>query len=191
MTVSDGVLIRYRDTINAQHAVIVFIDSSDQCLNNALTSNNLFECDHYITAKYHHNYGNRELPFIFLNFCPLFASLYFKLCPLFALYRQAFESEDLTKKSNSFGKVKYYNNCKCNCNVRQKTLQKFLKISIKNSKCATSNKHIQDGRLGRYENRRGSKIKAKHHQKIPPTTQERECPRCHHPEGVRIRNSAI
>ena len=54
------------------------------------------------------------------------------------------------------------------CNVRQSALQKFLKISIKNSKCATSNKHIQDGRPGRYENRRGSKIKAKHHQKDPP-----------------------
>ena len=27
--------------------------------------------------------------------------------------------------------------------------------------------------------------------KTQPTTQERECPRCHHPEGVRIRNSAI
>ena len=62
-----------------------------------------------------------------------------------------------------------------NCNVRQKTLQKFLKISIKNSKCATSNKHIQDGRPGRYENRRGSKIKAKHHQRMPP----------HHP-GTRM-----
>ena len=47
------------------------------------------------------------------------------------------------------------------CNVRQGTLQKFLKISIKNSKCAVSNKHIQDGRPGRYENRRGSRIKAK------------------------------
>ena len=82
-------------------------------------------------------------------------------------------------------------NNKCDCNVRQKTLQKFLKISIKNSKCAVSNKHIQDGRPGRYENRRGSKIKKKHHQKTQPTTQERECPRCHHPEGVRIRNSAI
>ena len=54
------------------------------------------------------------------------------------------------------------------CNVRQSALQKFLKISIKNSKCAVSNKHIQDGRPGRYENRRGSKIKAKHHQKTPP-----------------------
>ena len=53
------------------------------------------------------------------------------------------------------------------CNVRQSALQKFLKISIKNSKCATSNKHIQDGRPGRYENRRGSKIKAKHAQKDP------------------------
>ena len=49
------------------------------------------------------------------------------------------------------------------CNVRQLMLQKFLKISIKNSKCAVSNKHIQDGRPGRYENRRGSKIKAKAH----------------------------
>ena len=53
------------------------------------------------------------------------------------------------------------------CNVRQSALQKFLKISIKNSKCATSNKHIQDGRPGRYKNRRGSKKKAKHHQKRP------------------------
>ena len=53
-------------------------------------------------------------------------------------------------------------------NVRQGTLQKFLKISIKNSKCAVSNKHIRDGRSGRYENRTGSKIKAKHHQKTPP-----------------------
>ena len=53
------------------------------------------------------------------------------------------------------------------CNVRQSALQKFLKISIKNSKCATSNKHIQDGRPGRYENRRGSKIKAKRPQKTP------------------------
>ena len=47
------------------------------------------------------------------------------------------------------------------CNVRQSALQKFLKISIKNSKCAVSNKHIQDGRPSRYENRRGSKMKAK------------------------------
>ena len=54
------------------------------------------------------------------------------------------------------------------CNVRQSALLKFLKISIKNSKCAVSNKHIQDGRPGRYENRRGSKIKAKHPQKTPP-----------------------
>ena len=61
------------------------------------------------------------------------------------------------------------------CNVRQKTLQKFLKISIKNSKCAVSNKHIQDGRPSRYENRRGSKIKAKHAQRMPP----------HHP-GTRM-----
>ena len=61
------------------------------------------------------------------------------------------------------------------CNVRQSALQKFLKISIKNSKCAVSNKHIQDGRPGRYENRRGSKIKAKHHQKTRP----------HHP-GTRM-----
>ena len=53
------------------------------------------------------------------------------------------------------------------CNVRQSALQKFLKISIKNSKCATSNKHIQDGRPGRYKNRRGSKKKAKHAQKDP------------------------
>ena len=30
-----------------------------------------------------------------------------------------------------------------------------------------------------------------HPEKTQPTTQERECPRCHHPEGVRIRNSAI
>ena len=81
--------------------------------------------------------------------------------------------------------------CVLFCNVKQGMLQKFLKISIKNSKCATSNKHIQDGRPGRYENRRGSKIKAKHHQKTPPSTQERECPRCHHPEGERISNSAI
>ena len=43
------------------------------------------------------------------------------------------------------------------CNVRQSVLLKFLKISIKNSKCAASNKHIQDGRPGRYKNRRGSK----------------------------------
>ena len=55
----------------------------------------------------------------------------------------------------------------CICNARQGTLQKFLKISIKNSKCAVSNKHIQDGRPGRYENRRGSKIKAKQHQTPP------------------------
>ena len=47
------------------------------------------------------------------------------------------------------------------CNVRQGTLQKFLKISIKNSKCAVSNKRIQDGRPGRYENRRGSKKRQK------------------------------
>ena len=53
------------------------------------------------------------------------------------------------------------------CNVRQGTLQKFLNISIKNSKCAVSNKHFQYGRPGRYENRRGSKIKAKQHQKTP------------------------
>ena len=57
---------------------------------------------------------------------------------------------------------KIIKNCSAQCNVRQSALQKFLKISIKNSKCATSNKHIQDGRPGRYENRRGSKIKAKH-----------------------------
>ena len=62
------------------------------------------------------------------------------------------------------------------CNVRQSALQKFLKSSIKNSKCATSNKHIQDGRPGRYENRRGSKKKAKHAQKKDPT---------HHP-GTRM-----
>ena len=47
------------------------------------------------------------------------------------------------------------------CNVRQGTLQKFVKISIKNSKCAVSNKHIQNGRPDEYENGRGSKIKAK------------------------------
>ena len=74
------------------------------------------------------------------------------------------------------------------CNVRQGTLQKVLKISIKNSKCAVSNRHIQDGRPGRYENRRGSKIKEK---STPTTTQERECPKCCHPEGERIRNCAI
>ena len=77
------------------------------------------------------------------------------------------------------------------CNVRQSALQKFLKISIKNSKCATSNKHIQDGRPGRYENRRGSKKRQNTPRGCHPTTQEQECPRCHHPEGVRIRNSAI
>ena len=77
------------------------------------------------------------------------------------------------------------------CNVRQGTLQKFLKISIKNSKYAISNKHIQDGRPGRYENRRGSKIKAKQHQKTPTPTQERESQRCHHPEGEKIKNCAI
>ena len=64
------------------------------------------------------------------------------------------------------------------CNVRQSALQKFLKISIKNSKCATSNKHIQDGRPGRYENRRGSKIKAKHRQKTSP----------HHPRNEDARD---
>ena len=53
------------------------------------------------------------------------------------------------------------------CNVRQGTLQKFLKISIKNSKCAVSNKHIQDGWPGRYENRRGSQIRAKQHPEDP------------------------
>ena len=53
-------------------------------------------------------------PLFFLKFCPLFAALYFKICPLFALYRHAFESEDLTKKSNSFIKVKCYYKCKCN-----------------------------------------------------------------------------
>ena len=60
------------------------------------------------------------------------------------------------------------------CNVRQSALQKFLKISIKNSKCAVSNKHIQDGRPGRYENRRGSKKKAKHSQEdfTPPPRNE-------------------
>ena len=58
------------------------------------------------------------------------------------------------------------------CNVRHGTLQNFLKISIKNSKCAVSNKHIQDGRPGRYENRRGSKKR----QNDPTPTQERECP---------------
>ena len=74
--------------------------------------------------------------------------------------------------------------------VRQGTLQKFLRISIKNSKCAVSNKHIQDGRPGGYENRRVSKIKAKQHQKTPTPTQERESQRCHHPEGERIRKCA-
>ena len=73
------------------------------------------------------------------------------------------------------------------CNVRQGTLQKNSKISIKNSKCAVSNKHIQDDEPGRYENRKRSKIKAK---ADPTPTQERECPRCHHPEGERIRNCA-
>ena len=76
------------------------------------------------------------------------------------------------------------------CNVRQGTLQKILKISIKNSKCAVSNKHIQDGRPGRYANRRGSKTKAKHHPEDPTPTQEDDCQRCHHPEGERIRNCA-
>ena len=77
------------------------------------------------------------------------------------------------------------------CNFRQGTLQKFSKTSIKNSKCAVSNKHIQDGRPGRYENRRGSKIKANWPPEDPTPTQERECPRCCHPEGERIRNCAI
>ena len=61
------------------------------------------------------------------------------------------------------------------CNVRQSALQKFLKISIKNSKCAVSNKHIQDGRPSRYENRGGSKMKAKRPPEDPP----------HHP-GTRM-----
>ena len=60
--------------------------------------------------------------------------------------------------------------------------------SGKNSKCAVSNKHIQDGRPGRYENRRRSKKRQK---QTPHPTQEREWPRCHHPEGERIRNCAI
>ena len=64
-------------------------------------------------------------------------------------------------------KVALYSTSEFWCNVRQKTLQKFLKISIKNSKCATSNKHIQDGRPGRYENRRGSKKKAERCQTQP------------------------
>ena len=61
------------------------------------------------------------------------------------------------------------------CNVPQSALQKFLKISIKNSKCATSNKHIQDGRPGRYENRRGSK-KRQNTTRRPP----------HHHPGTRM-----
>ena len=62
--------------------------------------------------------------------------------------------------------------CECTssfyCNVGQGALQKFLKLSIKNSKSAVSNKHIQDGRPGRYENRRGSKVKAKPRPPPPP-----------------------
>ena len=53
------------------------------------------------------------------------------------------------------------------CNVRQSALLKFLKISIKNSKCAASNKHIQDGPTGRYENRRGSEKKTEESQIQP------------------------
>ena len=37
------------------------------------------------------------------------------------------------------------------------------KISVKNSKCAVSNKHIQDGRPGRYGNRRRSEKTQKRH----------------------------
>ena len=70
-------------------------------------------------------------------------------------------------------------------NVRQGTLQKFLKTSIKNSKCAVSNKQIQDGRPGRFEIRRGSRKRQK------ANVKEGECPRCHHPEDERIRNCAI
>ena len=58
------------------------------------------------------------------------------------------------------------------CNVRQSALQKFLKFSIKNSKCATSNKHIQDGRPGRYENSRGSE---KRQNGARPSPRDRPC----------------
>ena len=64
-----------------------------------------------------------------------------------------------------------YNVCS---NVRQETLQKFLKVSIKTSKCAVSNKHIHDVRLGRYENCRGSKIKAKADPTLPRNLNVRE-----------------
>ena len=60
-----------------------------------------------------------------------------------------------------------FSNIKKFCKVRQGTLQKFLKIWIKNLKCAVSNKRIQDGRPGRYKNRRGSKIKAKQDGNVP------------------------
>ena len=61
------------------------------------------------------------------------------------------------------------------CNVRQSALLKFLKISIKNSKCAASNKHIQDGRPGRYKNRRGSE---KRQNGARPSPRDRpRCPR--------------
>ena len=88
------------------------------------------------------------------------------------------------KKSSSLKSLKQRSQ---KSNVRQGTLQKFLKISIKNSKCAISNKHIQDGRPGRYENRRGSKNKGRtepdparertaRHKSIPEIAV-----RCHHP----------
>ena len=74
------------------------------------------------------------------------------------------------------------------CWGQQTTAGEVLKNSIEILKCAVSNKHIQDGRPGRYENRRGSKKRQK---QTPHPTQKRECPRCHHPEGERIRNCAI
>ena len=43
-----------------------------------------------------------------------------------------------------------------------------MEISNKSSKCAVSNKHIQDGRPGRYENCRRSKINAKADPPIRP-----------------------
>ena len=84
---------------------------------------------------------------------------------ILVLERRFFETMQIFPAQRCMLNLVFY---RWQCNVRQKTLQKFLKISIENSKCATSNKHIQDGRPGRYENRRGSKIKAKHPKKTSP-----------------------
>ena len=49
------------------------------------------------------------------------------------------------------------------------------KISMKNSKCVVSNKHIQDGRPGRYENRRRTKKYVQtDHPVVPDTRRQPE-----------------